>query len=1169
MAKNIYALLVGIDNYHPASNPPVRSLAGCINDIKAIETYLRDRIDKVSEWTLVEPRDVPWILTNEQATRHAIINGFQQHLCKADSEDVVLFYYAGHGSQQKVPEAFSHLELDQYNETLISYDSRTNDNWDIADKELAYLISQVSKNNPHTVVILDCCHSGTGTRDVETVRQAASDGRQRPWDSFIFANDSVALNELASINNQDNLIKLQGFKGNHIAIAACRSNEKAKEYIGEDGQPRGAFSYFLTETLKKTNGGISYRDLVRNVSALAIGQLKEQSPQIEATNTEELNQPFLGGAIGERPQYFTLSYNKKYSSWVIDSGALHGIPKSSKGGDTLLAIFPLGSSTEELHQLNNAIAEAKVTQVLPARSKVEIICDRNRGLSENQAYWAVITSVPLAPLKVYIQGDTGEETGVELANLALLAASPNQKPSLYVDAVDSPQDAYCTLLARNGQYSIIKDNRSLVAPIPEQPSGVGYTSDLALRAIQRLEHIARWNNILTLDSPATSFIKSEQVEMSVQILSGQEIPSSPDGIEKRVQYTFEGGEWKPPVIQVKLTNNSSRTLFCNLLELSESYGVYLPFFEERSSIVIHPYTSIENHCQFYIPDAFLQQGVTEYKEIFKLIVSTTEFDAGLLEQDGLNPPQQTRSLALQESTLNLLLNRVNTREPGVSSQKLDDWMTKKIVVTIVRPHSSIQIQPNQSTNLLDGVVQLRSHPSLQAKVSLTTLPQVSRDIGEKTLLPPILLQDPNLIQPFQFTSTRGSDPGLGVLELFDIEDSSVVTKEAPLKLLVNTTLEEDEYILPVSNDGEFFLPLGKGERTQDGKVEIRLERLPNPTENSRSLQGSIRILFQKILNQKLKSPYDYPRLAIADIKENGTVIYENNREKVKAQVAQSNRIVLYIHGIIGDTASMLPSVQKAAVEMHGQEHSLKEVYDLILAFDYENLNTTIEENALLLKRKLAEVGLEANHEKELHIVAHSMGGLVSRWFIEREGGNQIVQHLVMLGTPNAGSPWSTVQNWAFAMLGVALNQLSSTIWPAKVVANLLELLEANDNSLEQMQAESEFLKELAENPDPHVAYTIIAGNRSINPDALRIQPKNQSSKLQRLMKKLFGQAVDKIVNRVFFEQPNDIAVSLKSIKSVSSERVPQPKILQPDTACDHLTYFTNPAGLSALVKTLT
>ncbi|KYC35383.1 hypothetical protein WA1_06035 [Scytonema hofmannii PCC 7110] len=687
MAKKIYALLVGINEYHPDSSPSVGSLTGCLNDVKAIESYLKNRIDVESEWTLVESTDVPWILTNEQATRQAVINGFQQHLCKADSDDVVLFYYAGHGSQQKVQEAFSHLEIDNLNETIICYDSRTKDGWDITDKELAYLISQVSKNNPHTVVILDCCHSGTGTRDSEIVRQAPGDERQRPWDSFIFANDSVASDELTSLKSQDK-IKFQGFKGKHLAISACRSHQKAEEYTPEDGQPRGAFSYFLTEALKKTNRDMSYRDLVRNVSALVIAQLQNQSPQIEATNAEELNKPFLGGAIGERPQYLTLSYNTKHKSWVIDSGAVHGIPKSSKGEDTLLAIFPVGSKAEKLHQLQNAIAEAKVTQVLPQMSQVEIT--RDSGLSQNQAYWAVVTSLPLAPLKVYIQDDKEEKTGVELAPAAFQKASPDQNPSLYVELVDSPQDAYCTLLANNGQYWIRKGNQALLAPILEKPDEIGYTSDRALKAIRRLENIARWNNLLTLESPATSFIKSNRVEMSIQILFGQDISASPEGdLEKRAQYTYEDGEWKPPVIQVKLTNHSSRTLYCNVLELSESYGIYLPFFEERSSIRILPNESIEAENEFYIPDAFLEQGVIEYKEIFKLIVSTTEFNAGLLEHDGLNSSQRSRSLILQDSTFNLLLERVNTREAGTSSKKLDDWMTKSIAVTIVYPQDAI------------------------------------------------------------------------------------------------------------------------------------------------------------------------------------------------------------------------------------------------------------------------------------------------------------------------------------------------------------------------------------------------------------------------------------------------------------------------------------------------
>jgi len=70
---------------------------------------------------------------------------------------------------------------------------------------------------------------------------------------------------------------------------------------------------------------------------------------------------------------------------------------------------------------------------------------------------------------------------------------------------------------------------------------------------------------------------------------------------------------------------------------------------------------------------------------------------------------------------------------------------------------------------------------------------------------------------------------------------------------------------------------------------------------------------------------------------------------------------------------MVGSVQQAKVEVNGQIRPLGELYDLVLTFDYENLHTTIEENARSLKLRLESVGLGANHGKKLHIVAHSMG----------------------------------------------------------------------------------------------------------------------------------------------------------------------------------------------------
>ncbi|MBC6477926.1 MAG: caspase family protein [Hormoscilla sp. GM7CHS1pb] len=123
-----------MDNY--AKYP----LSGCVNDITAVEEYLRDRIPE-TRLQLVK-------LIDAETTRQKIIDGFTTHLCQAGSEDVALFYYAGHGSQGCAPEEHWNMEPDRLNETIICWDSRTEGVWDLADKELAYLIDKVGPGRP-------------------------------------------------------------------------------------------------------------------------------------------------------------------------------------------------------------------------------------------------------------------------------------------------------------------------------------------------------------------------------------------------------------------------------------------------------------------------------------------------------------------------------------------------------------------------------------------------------------------------------------------------------------------------------------------------------------------------------------------------------------------------------------------------------------------------------------------------------------------------------------------------------------------------------------------------------------------------------------------------------------------------------------------------------------
>ena len=214
-----------------------------------------------------------------------------------------------------------------------------------------------------------------------------------------------------------------------------------------------------------------------------------------------------------------------------------------------------------------------------------------------------------------------------------------------------------------------------------------------------------------------------------------------------------------------------------------------------------------------------------------------------------------------------------------------------------------------------------------------------------------------------------------------------------------------------------------------------------------------------------------------------------------------------------------------------------------------------------MKLRLEAVGLGPNHNKHLDIVGYELGGLIGRWFVEQVGGNKIANHLVLVGTPNAGTPWSTMQTWMTTALGIGLNSFSTVVWPVRMLGNCALALEAFDVTLDQMQPGSELLMTLETSPDPGIPYSIIQGNAGIKAGVLS-QVVNGKSLLQRMMNKLaVGTA-----NIAFLGQSNDLFASAYSLKKLDNSRKPQPKIVE--VVCDHFTYFSSTAGVNAIAKAL-
>ena len=311
-----------------------------------------------------------------------------------------------------------------------------------------------------------------------------------------------------------------------MVLAACTPEEEAKE-LALGGEQRGAFSYYLLETLQRANTPLSYRDLFKRVNALVRANVSLQSPQMEATESSDLGQPFLGGAIQAGPSYYTARHDARLG-WVIDGGAVHGIPAPAGAETTMLAIFPFDTPVDNLHSLAGAVGEASVVATRPAQSVVALTLHDGQPPDEQTTYKAVVTALPLPPLVVALEGDAA---GLELVRTALAHAGSDNGPSLLVRAGD-PDEAELILQAEEDSYRIRRkgDGYALVVETPT------FTASSAQLVVQRLEHIARWRKIVDLSNPSSRLAEND-IRLEIELPDGQGgwRPAT-DGAAVRLEY---------------------------------------------------------------------------------------------------------------------------------------------------------------------------------------------------------------------------------------------------------------------------------------------------------------------------------------------------------------------------------------------------------------------------------------------------------------------------------------------------------------------------------------------------------------------------------------------------------------------------------------------------------
>jgi hypothetical protein len=318
------ALLIGINDYSApatmtrvrhAPPPPGRewpTLFGAVNDVGILQEML------VQSYGF--PRENVVTLTDHAATRDAILESIERHLiAPAAKDDVLFFYYAGHGSQIRNSRSD---EPDQLDESIVPADSRLGAP-DIRDKELRRLFNRILDKDARLTVMMDNCHSGSGARGLSNgamARGVRSDPR-----------------DLRDATDYGPRPESRGA----LVLSATQDFGRAWEMRDADGQMHGVFTWAFLRALRDAPGGEAAADTFLRADARMRSETPFQEPVL-AGSASARSAPFLGTRIDRRGERTVVAVEKVQSDGTVllQGGWANGLAVGTelRDGSTRVAV---------------------------------------------------------------------------------------------------------------------------------------------------------------------------------------------------------------------------------------------------------------------------------------------------------------------------------------------------------------------------------------------------------------------------------------------------------------------------------------------------------------------------------------------------------------------------------------------------------------------------------------------------------------------------------------------------------------------------------------------------------------------------------------------------------------------------------------------------------------
>lgn len=555
------ALLVGIGEYKSSA---ITRLRGPVNDVARIKKVL------VSKYGFREQNIL--VLTNQKATRKAVLDAFDKHLiARAGTDAAAVFYFSGHGSQMT---DYNLDEVDDgLDETLVVYDSRTRDAGgamisDIIDDEINEKLAALSKKTKNILAILDSCHSGTGIRAIETgTARFIPPPKEHAKPKFADGNHGAG--SRGTVRDNDNF--------DYVLVTGSRSDELSYEDMTPEGVVMGSMTYELVKALEASRESkLTYRALGEEIRTRVSAVRPTQHPQLEG----RVDRVFLGLEEVVPQPYFAARLGSSGTELILDGGLVHGI--------TVGSTYSLHIPGSTVFDASNEVGVAKVSEV--------------------RAYASIAQLGTPVRVQGVLRAVERERAGADYFLPVAVSASSKGAGADRVRGLVKAMDGI-KLVGEDGSPRLVVNvtqGRLEVRGAEGQRRGsVLEFSDQNLKVLQaRIAHYRRWNRVLDIDNEA----------------AGPE-----------VQFTLTRTELNHGEQAIAtLRNNSGRKLYFAVLDLAQD-GAVEPVKLLNPNIYS---VSLDKGGELKVPITFtVPAGYQCYFDVLKLFVTDDSVDFSGLSMD--------------------------------------------------------------------------------------------------------------------------------------------------------------------------------------------------------------------------------------------------------------------------------------------------------------------------------------------------------------------------------------------------------------------------------------------------------------------------------------------------------------------------------------------------------